>query len=341
MTGDARYARLAAADLDWQTSFAVNDPTLLWGSSDVVAAMRELKIEGPALAATLPMVFMPGDDAGQPGAGEVKRAAITFQVVEMQDRAFEVHLFKGCYRKYTDPYRGKVTLYDPDGRTVDRKPVSCEGLQRFALAAPRDGKTGVYTVQVCLEDIWRWTADDLTFELGPGAHRMQVASRYDHEWVDQLVLTPNMAEFPWLGESLSPEAVVFEAENGSGKGFEIGRHADASGGRYARRAGTGRDTRQTFTFRLPPGPRRRYRLFARVWKPRADLLNVWMDDARLVMLKQTHDMDGNTYPIWSVATTLGEKAVVPYWRMGRPGRPGSYITDGLKPVPVGPDAPPP
>ena len=43
-------------------------------------------------------------------------------------------------------------------------------------------------------------------------------------------------------------------------------------------------------------------------------------------------MDGNTYPVWAVGTTLGDDAVVRYWQDERPGRPSRYSAKRLKPT---------
>ncbi len=332
LSGDPRIARAAAEDLNIQTRFGVNDPTLLFGSADLVMAMHELKIDEPTIAAVHPMAFMPSSNAGQPLAPEVTDSAITFQVVEKEDRDFEVHLFKGCYRKYTVAFTGKATLFGPDGTPIETVPVRCDGLRHVVLRGPADGQTGVYTVRVSLSDIWRWTVQDMTFELTPGKHTLEVASRYDRQWLDKLVLTPHPGEFPWEVDALSEQAIVMEAEDYPATGFDVFKHPGASGGKYVRRVDPGADTRQRFTFTVPGNRPVRYRLHARTFKPRADLLNLWMDGGKARLLYQVHDMDPNTYPIWSVNCTLGPDAVLRYWETPRPGRPGVYTTEHLRPI---------
>ena len=334
MTGDARYARLGASDLNWQVRFNVNDPTLMWGSSDLVTAMRWLDIPGPAVAQTLPGVFMTERAEPSPLVPPQTRPTITFQVTEDTDQSFTVHLFKGCYRKYTAAYHGVAKLYDPDGEMAAQQPVSTEGLQEFTFAVPKDGKTGVYTLQVVLDDIWRWTVTDASFDLTPGTHVLTVAPRYSRLWFDRFMLVPDAAYFPWLDETPPHDAIVLEAESAPlAKGYEILMHPDASGGRCVRRAVRHKNEAMRYDFSVPPHQgARRFRLFARIWKPYADLLNVRMDDQPAMLIQQTHDMDGNVYPVWAIGTSLGEDAVVRYWERVIPGKPSRYSAKYLKPA---------
>ena len=335
LSGDERYVRLGAGDLSWQVRFAVNDPTLLWGSSDLVAAMRERRIPGPAVAQSLRYVFMPARVEPSPLFPSHGKPTIVFQVVEKTDQAFKVSLFKGCYRKYTTDYRGAATLYAPNGDAVSQQAVSTAGLGDFVLDAPRDGMTGVYTVRVCLDNLWRWTLNDASFDLAPGKHRLRVSPRYDRLWFDSFILTPDLAYFPGTDAETPADAIAIEAESAAlAEGYLAQAHAGASGGRYVCSTVSRNKATMGYAFRVPGkgSATRLYRLHARIWKASADLLNVWVDDRPVVLVQQIHDMDGNVYPIWAVGTTLGDDAVVRYWSSGRTGRPWSYTSEHLHTV---------
>ena len=338
MSGDQRYAQLGASDLGWQVKFSVNDPTLLWGSSDLIAAMQQLDLKGPAVAQTLPGVFMTERAEPSPLLAPQVRPTVTFQVVEKEDRPFTIHLFKGCYHKYTMGYTGRASMYGPDGRLVSEQPVATDGLQDFAFSVPRDGKTGIYTLQVVLHDIWRWTVVDVAYGLTPGKHVLRVAPRYDRICFDRFVLSPDPTWYPWLSKEVSANAIELEAEDAPlAEGYEVLPHPEASGQRYVRSTVGYNKATMNYEFNVPPvlnepNGARRYRLFARVWKPYADLLNVSMDDQPSQIVQQVHDMNANVYPVWAVGASLGDEAIVRYWGSVRPGKPSTYSAKYLRPT---------
>ena len=200
---------------------------------------------------------------------------------------------------------------------------------------PKDAKTGVHTLEVALDYVWRWSLEDVTVELAPGDHVLKVASRYDQLCLDQLLLVPDLTYFPWMGGRFPEGSILLEAENGKlAAGYEVFENPAASERLYIRSAVSRNQSTADYAFRVPPGPdaaaKRTYRLFARLWKPAADLLNISVDDQPPVEVKQIHDMDANTFPLWSVATSLGDEAVVRYWETDSPGKPSRYSAEYLK-----------
>ncbi len=332
LSGDERFARAAGEDLAFQIGFGVADPTLLWGSGDLLRAMSELGIEEPKLTARLPGTFMtsPTDDTRLQG---FDRPTIALQVVEEQDQAFEVMLFKTSYRKYTHNYRGSARLVAPDGTLVAETEVRAGGLRRFGLAAPADGQTGVYTVLISIDDPWRWTLDQLDFELEAGGHLLRVWPRYQREYVDAVCIARAGEYFPTLQADPPPGSLILQVEDGHmAPNYETVQWNEALGtGAVRALAGPGPNAAIEIPFAVDePGT---YRFFARVWKGYADLLNVAIDDGDPLLCKQTHDMDGNCYPVWSIATTLGEDAVVPYCNVVKNNM-GTYDPSALRPHPA-------
>jgi len=313
MSGDQRFARAAGGDLNWQITFGVNDPTLLWGSADLVRVMGELGLNEAGTTATLPMVFLP--PIGEDGPfSSCDRPTMAFQVVEDRDQPFTVTLFKGSYRKYTHDYRGVARLYGPDGALLGEQAVRTSGLRRYRFDVPADGRTGAYTLIVGIDDPWRWTLDQIGFELAAGKHVLKVRPRYNREVMDAFCLTEAGAYFPGLGGEPPSGAVMLQAEAARvPENYVALSLVGTLGGRALRMTSNGKGESLEIPFEVArPGT---YRFFARVWKPYADLLNVAIDDQPEVLCKQTHDMDGNAYPAFSVGTSLGEQAVVPCWRI--------------------------
>lgn len=332
LSGDERFARAAGEDLAFQIAFNVNDPTLLWGSADLIRAMSELDIPEPDLTARLPAAFMTPSSVSD-GAD---RPTIALQVVADEDRDFAIELFKSNYRKYTHDYRGSVTVHAPDGAEVARADVRTSGLRRYRLDVPADGQTGVYTVIITIDDPWRWTLDALDFELEAGEHVVRICPRYDRLYIDAISIAPAGEYFPTLHGDPPAGALILQAEDGEMEdGYEVVEWVDALGGRAVRATSTARrDDGPWLTLRFEVAEAGTYRFFARVWKPFADLLNMRINDGEPVECKQSHDMDANAYPVWSIATTLGEDAVVmPYCDVGRFNM-GAYNPENLLPHPV-------
>jgi hypothetical protein len=331
LSGDERFARAAGEDLAFQIGFNVSDPTLLWGSADLIRAMHERGIQEPEMTARLPAAFM------TPSAISVDRPAIALQVVAGEDRDFAIGLFKTSYRKYTHDYRGTATVYAPDGAEVARTAVEASGLRAYRLEVPADGQTGVYTVVIAIDDPWRWTLDALEFDLEAGRHTVSVCSRYDRLYIDAVCIARAGEYFPTLHGDPPAGSVILQAEGGdAGPDWEVVEWVGALGGGAVRATTTGdRDDGPWLTIPFEVEEAGRYRFFARVWKPYADLLNVRINGGEPFQCTQTHDMDANAYPVWSVATTLGEEAVVrPYCTPPTGRTMGPYTPEALQPHPA-------
>lgn len=312
LSGDPRFVQLAGDDLNWQLTFGVTDPTLLWGSAGLVRAMAECGIPEPRLTATLPAVFMTPPAEPPDHFPQFDRPTVVFQVEQERDGPFTVALFKSSYRKYTHDYQGTAKLYAPDGKLIDERPVRTSGLRKYHFDVPRDGQTGLYTLLVSLDHPWRWTLTQLDFDLDAGRHTLQVRPRYDRLHIDCFCLAPAGEYFPTLHGQPPQDAIWLEAESHPlPPDYIVVPDASARGGACVRSARTRNPANLERPFEVFEGGS--YRFFARIWKPYADLLYVSVDDGEEHLVQQTHDMDGNAYPVWSIAYSLGEQAIVPYW----------------------------
>ncbi|MCE5237845.1 hypothetical protein LLH23_05075 [bacterium] len=333
LTGDRRFLKLAGDDLNWQLVFGLSDPTLLSGSADLVRGMQEAGIAEPRVRDSLPSVTMTPWLEGADKLPQYDRPTIVFQVNEAQDQAFEVVLFKSSLRKYTDDCRGRATLHAPDGKAVGEQPVHTGGMNKFHFAVPADGQTGLYTLVVSLDDYWRWTLAQVDVDLKAGTHVLGLRPRYDRIFLDQLCVAKAGGFFPTLMAQPGPEAVMIEAETGPlPPDFVLVKDAFASGGVCVR--ATKGDSGSTLerTFSVPADGT--YRLFARIWKPQSDLLNVTVDGQGQYVLQGVHDMDNNTFPTWSLGCSLGDGSIARYW-LGEPVRNAApYSAAYVKPTPA-------
>ena len=313
LSGDERFGRAAAADLNWQIAFGVSDPTLLWGSADLLRLMTDLDLHEPRVTATLPRVFMTPAPEGS-SVPVCSRPLILGQIREERDQPFSIMLFKASYRKYTHDYQGDATLFSPDGARMAQQQVRTSGLRRYQFDVPKDGKTGLYTVAIRINDPWRWTLDQIDFSLSAGQHVLKVWPRYNREVMDCFCLARAGTYFPTVAGEPPADAMIVQAEEGVlPDNFAIVAMEGAHGGRAVRMLRNSEGSCVEHVFTVPNAGV--YRFFARVWKGHADLLNVTIDDQPVALCKQTHDMDGNAYPVWSLGTTLGGDAVVPSWQL--------------------------
>jgi len=333
LSGDERYARAAGEDLAFQITFGVTDPTLLWGSADLVRAMREVGVAEPTLTAKLPGAFMTPPPSDSP-VRRFDRPAIAFQVNEAADGPFVIELFKTSYRKYTHDYEGTARLYAPDGALLQELAVRTSGLRKYALQVPADGKTGTYLVVITVDDPWRWSLDQLDFELAAGEHLLRVCPRYDREYVDAVCIARAGEYFPTLQGDPPAGSMILQVEDGRlPESYEVVGWHDALGGQAVRATQAPGDDGPWIELRFAVEQAGTYRFFARSWKGYADLLNVQIDDGPPVQCKQSHDMDGNAYPVWSIATSLGEDAIVPYCVVGKYNL-GTFDFATLRPHPA-------
>lgn len=333
LSGDDRMLRLAAGDLNWQLVFGLNDPTLLSGSAELVRAMQDAIIDEPKVRASLPAVHMTPWVEGADNLPQFDRPTIVFQVNEDKDQDFEIVLFKSSFRKYTDDYRGKATLYAPDGKALGEQEIDTRGLNRFQFPVKADGQTGQYTLIVSLNDHWRWTLAQIDLELKAGEHVLGLRPRYDRIFLDKLCVAKAGEFFPTLMDQPTPDAIMIEAEAGEMPADWLTvKDGLASGGAGVRatKGDSGSILKRSFT--VPADGT--YRLFARMWKPQSDLINVTVDGEGEYVLQGVHDMDNNTFPIWSLGCSLGDESIARYW-FGEPTRNiAQYSAAQIKRVPA-------
>ena len=338
LSGDERYARAAGEDLAFQITFGITDPTLLWGSADLLRAMREVGIAEPALTAKLPGAFMTAPPPDSP-LRRFDRPAIAFQVNEAQDGPFAIELLKTSYGKYTHDYEAAARLYAPDGALVQELAMRTRGLRTYALQVPADGQTGTYLMVITVDDPWRWTLDQLDLELDAGEHTLRICPRYDREYLDAVCIARAGEYFPALQGDPPAGSMILQAEDGRlPEGYEVVGWNDALGGRAVRALASPGDDGPSIELPFTVEQAGTYRFFAREWQGYADLLNVQIDDGPRLQCKQSHDMKGNPYPVWSIATTLGEDAIVPYCIVSRANL-GQFDHSTLRPHPALADRP--
>jgi hypothetical protein len=114
--------------------------------------------------------------------------------------------------------------------------------------------------------------------------------------------------------------------------WRVLRFAAASQGVCVRSTAGDSGTWLERTFEVPAAAT--YRLFAALWKAQSDLVNVRVDGEGKYVLQAVHDMDANTFPIWSLGCSLGDAAIVRYWQ-GDPVRNiAPYSAQAMQQVPT-------
>lgn len=310
LSGDRAYVDRAGFDLNWHTAFEVSDPTLLAGSADLVRAMSELKMGGAEVAVQLPWVTMPSEQLPIDEGDEMVAGQVVFVVEQETDGPFSLALFKGSRFKYMVPFEGTATLSAPDGSIVDQIRVSNKGINRYKLTAPADGQTGRYRITIELENIWFWTMDELPIELSAGTNEITLTSRTGAMGIDSLAIAP-VGKFPWFDEDSDHMVNVDLGSVDLPDGWSRYSHPQATGAGYVRRTGAN----NPLPIRLDVLETGEYRLYARVWRPMADLLSVtapMMDEPGI--MRQIHDMSNRgVEPIWSLAVESGDIRILRYW----------------------------
>lgn len=338
LSGDERYVRLAGEDLNIQTRYALRSDVLMWGSAELVGEMGRMGNGGARTYADNRWVY---------GAHEPRMA---FQVKQERPGPFEINLFVARRGKYCADYGGTAALYGPGGKRLGEQAVRTGGLNQYRFHVPDDGKTGIYTVVVELDDFWRWSMDVLRYDLEPGEHTLEVSG---HQFggasliaavkrlkVDSWVLTNDPLYQPYRGrKERRPgfEYIYQEAEEGDLSGsMRVGHHPAASGGAFIEDAeGPSGRAEARYTFAVQQGGT--YRLFARLgllnFKNR--VLGVSVNRGEHRLMRRIDNMDASPFPLWSLTTSLGRDAVARYWEVeGETERPTFYTDEYLEEGPV-------
>jgi len=311
LSGDRRYIDDIAFDLNWQIALGVTDPTLICGSADLVKVMDEMGIEPLKSSVELPWAFMPPEQLLPGKEKQQGRAGVmTFQVNENKDREFTITLFKSSIFKYTVPYEGFATVYAPSGREVIKKPVSNKGINIYSFAVPADGETGKYILEIEFKNIWQWTMEETIIDLKKGTNVLLINPRFGHIGIDAVGLA-TLGYFPWIPED-SAHVKIFQLKDGQiPSGWQVFNHPGAYGQKYVRRIVNSSEKVKLPVEVAEDGS---YRVYFRVWKPRADLVELQVEgQPEIQRIQQIHDMTTTEFPTWSLSTSLGSNSVVKYW----------------------------
>ncbi len=307
IAGRQRYAALVGPDMTLQLEYGINDPTFLWGSADLLRGMRDSGMEfSNRPSAGVDVAFTPVSVPDSPLA-IFACPVLAFQFTEKEDRDFEVQMYNRPYRKYSGKYRGQAVLTAPDGKLLGHCPIRTDGFRNASIKVPRDGQTGVYTVFIALQDYWRWTIQELRFELNQGENIIALEPRYDRMLIDAICIAkPNTFNpFTASGEN-SADYQIIEAESATlPDGYLAFSDLYAGQQRAVRKAGA----KVPMQLKVTVPETGTYEFFARIWKGGPDLIAVSANAGESVNCMQVHDMDSNDYTFWSVNTTLADTPV--------------------------------
>jgi len=308
MAGLKRYAVPAGRDLTIQLEYGINDPTFLWGSADLLRAMKAdgMKLEGTP--PTSPLVVMTPPTAKSSPLAKFKCPVVSFQFEKKTDKDFDIFLYNRPVRKYSGFYFGTAIAAAPDGKIIDTCQVRTDGMRSFKLHVPKDGKTGTYTVFITLQNQWRWTIENIQFKLKKGEHEIKLLPRYDRIMIDAVCLAKTGTFNPFKGNGTNKkDYTVLQAENGIIlKGFVKVEDISAEN-KIAVRKST---SKEAMTIKINVPEDGVYDFFAKIWKGGPDLIEVSVDSEKPVNCSQVHDMENNDYTSWSIGTTLGDDTVI-------------------------------
>jgi hypothetical protein len=307
LSGQQRYARLLGPDMTLQLEYGINDPTFLWGSADLLRGMRDSGMSFSNHTSTSQDVaFTPVSVPDSPLA-VFACPVLAFQFTEEADRDFTVRMYNRPYRKYSGKYRGRAMVTAPDGTLVGHCPIRTDGFRNASITVPRDGQTGVYSVFIALQDYWRWTIQEIRFDLKQGENIISLQPRYDRMLIDAVCIAKPNTFNPFEAAGRNPaDYQIIEAESGIlPAGYLAFTDLYASQQRAVRKAGATVPMQLKVT--VPEAGV--YEFFARIWKGGPDLIEVSVNGGEAVNCTQVHDMENNDYTFWSVTTDL-DKATV-------------------------------
>jgi len=302
LAGQQRYAKLLGPDLTLQLEYGINDPTFLWGSADLLRGMRDSGLSFSSRPSPdVDVAFTPVSMPDSPLA-VFACPVLAFQFTEEADRDFTVRMYNRPYRKYSGKYRGQAMVTAPDGTLVGHCPVRTDGFRNASIAVPRDGQTGVYSVFIALQDYWRWTIQEIRFELKQGENVIALQPRYDRMLIDAVCVAKPNTFNPFAAAGRNPaDYQIIEAESGIlPEGYLAFADLYAGQQRAVRKAGA----KVPMQLKVTVPEAGVYEFFARIWKGGPDLIEVSANGGAAVNCMQVHDMDNNDYTFWSVTTDL-------------------------------------
>ncbi|MDD3127546.1 MAG: hypothetical protein PHT27_08020, partial [Candidatus Izemoplasmatales bacterium] len=274
LAGRKRYTVPAGNDMTIQLEYGINDPTFLWGSADLLRAMKEAGMPFPAKVHETPPVAMLPLVSGSPLAA-LKCPVIMFQVDKKKDCDFDIFLYNRPYGKYSGLYSGIAGVTDAAGKIIDSCQVRTDGLRMFKLHVPQSGKAETYTVFITLQGQWRWTIEDIPFDLMKGVHELKINPRYSRVLIDAICLYKKSSFDPFSGKALIPQDCIFvQAENSVvPDNFIKEEDLTAENGVAVRK----KDDGDPLVLNVDIPEDGTYYFSARIWKGTADLLEVSMD----------------------------------------------------------------
>jgi hypothetical protein len=299
LSGLPRYAVPAGKDMTVQLEYGIIDPTFLWGSADLLRAMRQDNMPFPKESVMSPLVAMtPPADGTLPAA--FKFPAVVFQLEKKTNEPVDISLFSRPAGKYSAEHTGVAALAGPGGKIISSLPVRTDGLRKYTLSIPAGAQDGIYTLAAALRDQWRWTVDDIRFPLKKGPHKLKLALKYNRLMVTAVSVSKPGAFNPFSGKASNDGDVVFlrAADWKIPAGFKRVDDISADGGAAVRLANA--TTSLEADFSAPEDGV--YEFFAKVWKGAPDLIMLSVDDETPVKCAQTHDM-GNDASNWMLSVS--------------------------------------
>ncbi len=302
------YVPVAATDMDLQLQYGISDPTFLWGSADLLRAMRQDKLELADRGAMTPTVQMNAFGAVTP-EGKLPFPATVFQVNDVEDRAFSLTLYsmpEPAY-KYSHKADCVARLYAPDGKLLKTDSFTTHGMNQYKFDVPADGQRGIYTLVVVLKNPWHWTLDYLPLQLTAGRHVLEVEPRFNQVALDRFCFAP-AGKF----DPNSAANIMIEAESAPlPQGYVREDNRYASGTAAVRKAGAKRPL--VYEFKVPKTGTYLFR--AGIYRGATkNSLEISVDGSPKIDCGQTHDMAANPYTCWMLGSSLGADSIIPTWK---------------------------
>lgn len=301
------YVPPAVTDMDLQLQYAVNDPTFLWGSADLLRAMRQDKLEFADSGAMTPALLMSASETVTPN-GKLPFPLTVFQVNDAKDQPFTLTLYSTPDKAYKYSHKADCTalLYAPDGKLVQTDSFTTHGMNQYKFKVPSDGQRGIYTLMIVMKNPWRWTLNYLPFKLAAGRHTLTVSPSFSRILADRFCFAP--------AGKFNPDSasnIMIEAESSNiDQGYTKVHNRYASGSTAVGK--TNGKGPLVYTFNIPKTGT--YLFYAGIFKSAPkNSLDIAVDGGKKFDCSQTHDMTSNPYICWLLNCSLGADAIIPTW----------------------------